>query len=58
MRVVDKKEWAKEFNIGYEVRGNTRKQKRKTNYDDVNDIFDIGPLNFYDHIFTPIRWLV
>ena len=32
MKVVDKKLWAKEFNIGYEVRGNTRKQKRKTNF--------------------------
>ena len=30
LKVVDKKLWAKEFNIGYEVRGNTRKQKRKT----------------------------
>ena len=39
MKVIDKKLWAKEFNIGYEVRGNTRKQKRKTNYDEINDFY-------------------
>ena len=39
MSVVDKKEWAKEFNIGYELRGNTKKKKRKTNYDDINDFY-------------------
>ena len=35
MRIVDKKVWATKFNIGFEMRGNTRKPKRRTEFSDM-----------------------
>ncbi len=39
IRVVDKKVWASRFNIGFEVRGNTRKPKRKTQFSDMREFY-------------------
>ena len=39
MRIVDKKVWATRFNIGFEVRGNTRKPKRKTQFSDMREFY-------------------
>jgi len=39
MKVVDKKMWARRFNIGYEERGNTRKPKRRTNFATIQDFY-------------------
>ena len=39
MKVVDKKLWARRFNIGYEDRGNTRKPKRRTNFSTIKDFY-------------------
>ena len=37
--LTDKKRWARRFNIGYELRGNTRKPKRRTNFSTVRDFY-------------------
>ena len=39
MKVTDKKMWATRFNIGYELRGNTKKPKRRTNFESVRDFY-------------------
>ena len=39
MKLTDKKRWATIFNIGYELRGNTRKPKRRTNFETVQDFY-------------------
>ena len=39
MRLTDKKMWATRFNIGFEVRGNTRKPKRRTEVSDMREFY-------------------
>jgi DNA polymerase I-like protein with 3'-5' exonuclease and polymerase domains len=39
MKVTDKKMWATRFNIGYELRGNTKKPKRRTNFESIQDFY-------------------
>ena len=39
IRLTDKKRWASIFNIGYELRGNTRKPKRRTYFNTVQDFY-------------------
>jgi len=39
MKLTDKKRWATRFNIGYELRGNTRKPKRRTNFKTIQDFY-------------------
>ena len=39
MKLTDKKRWATRFNIGYELRGNTRKPKRRTNFESIQDFY-------------------
>ena len=39
MRLTDKKMWATRFNIGFEVRGNTRKPKRRTEFSDMREFY-------------------
>ena len=39
MKLTDKKRWATRFNIGYELRGNTRKPKRRTNFESIQEFY-------------------
>ena len=39
MKLTDKKMWATRFNIGYELRGNTRTPKRRTNFETIQNFY-------------------
>ena len=39
IKITDKKRWKQIFNIGFEIRGNTQKPKRRTQFDSIQDFY-------------------